>query len=137
MGDTLEELWISYNLLEKLKGIHVMKKLKVLYMSNNLVKEWGKNNMEYSLNTGNSATRVYYTPIWYSMKNDEKYRLALAYTSTILIIIMTCYELYIYFYMTGSSVGLLTPASAQTHALHCDVTTAMMSLGKRKFLTPL
>uniref|UniRef100_A0A2K5QEK6 Dynein axonemal light chain 1 n=1 Tax=Cebus imitator TaxID=2715852 RepID=A0A2K5QEK6_CEBIM len=36
VGDTLEELWISYNFIEKLKGIHVMKKLKILYMSNNL-----------------------------------------------------------------------------------------------------
>lgn len=42
VGDTLEELWISYNLIEKLKGIQCMKNLKVLYMSNNLVKEWGK-----------------------------------------------------------------------------------------------
>lgn len=42
VGDTLEELWISYNLIEKLKGIHVMKKLKILYMSNNSVKDWGK-----------------------------------------------------------------------------------------------
>lgn len=42
VGDTLEELWISYNFIEKLKGIHVMKKLKILYMSNNLVKDWGK-----------------------------------------------------------------------------------------------
>ncbi|CAG4980498.1 unnamed protein product [Parnassius apollo] len=40
LGDTLEELWISYNLIEKLKGINVLKNLKVLYMSNNLVKEW-------------------------------------------------------------------------------------------------
>jgi dynein light chain 1 len=40
LGDTLEELWISYNLIEKLKGVGVLKKLKVLYMSNNLVKEW-------------------------------------------------------------------------------------------------
>lgn len=40
MGDTLEELWISYNLIEKLKGVGVLKKLKVLYMSNNLVKDW-------------------------------------------------------------------------------------------------
>lgn len=44
MGDTLEELWISYNLIEKLKGIGVLKKLKVLYMSNNLVKEWAEFN---------------------------------------------------------------------------------------------
>ncbi|KAL0602053.1 Dynein light chain 1, axonemal, partial [Plecturocebus cupreus] len=42
VGDTLEELWISYNFIEKLKGIHVMKKLKILYMSNNLVKDWAE-----------------------------------------------------------------------------------------------
>ena len=29
MADTLEELWISYNNIEKLKGIGVLKKLKV------------------------------------------------------------------------------------------------------------
>ena len=29
VGDTLEELWISYNLIEKLKGINVLKKLRV------------------------------------------------------------------------------------------------------------
>jgi dynein light chain 1 len=29
VGDTLEELWISYNLIEKMKGIGVLKKLKV------------------------------------------------------------------------------------------------------------
>ena len=40
VGDTLEELWISYNQIEKLKGIGGMKKLKVLYMSNNVVKDW-------------------------------------------------------------------------------------------------
>lgn len=44
MGDTLDELWISYNLIEKLKGVGVLKKLKVLYMSNNLVKEWTEFN---------------------------------------------------------------------------------------------
>ncbi len=68
MGDNLEELWISYNGIEKLKGITVLKKLKVnhqykylnlieiifknffvvvailkvLYMSNNMVKDWGE-----------------------------------------------------------------------------------------------
>uniref|UniRef100_G3PIL9 Dynein axonemal light chain 1 n=1 Tax=Gasterosteus aculeatus aculeatus TaxID=481459 RepID=G3PIL9_GASAC len=40
VAGTLEELWISYNLIETLKGIESMKKLRVLYMSNNLVKEW-------------------------------------------------------------------------------------------------
>ena len=32
MGDTLEELWISYNMIEKLKGINVLKKLKVCHL---------------------------------------------------------------------------------------------------------
>lgn len=44
MADTLEELWISYNFIEKLKGIDVLKKLRVLYMANNLVKEWSEFN---------------------------------------------------------------------------------------------
>ncbi|XP_044515374.1 dynein axonemal light chain 1-like [Gracilinanus agilis] len=35
IGDTLEELWIYYNYIEKLKGIHVMKRLMILYISNN------------------------------------------------------------------------------------------------------
>ena len=35
----MTELWISYNLIEKLKGINVLKKLVVLYMANNNVKE--------------------------------------------------------------------------------------------------
>jgi hypothetical protein len=30
VGDSLEELWISYNNIEKLKGINVLKKLKVI-----------------------------------------------------------------------------------------------------------
>lgn len=40
VAETLEELWISYNLIEKLKGINVLKKLRVLYISNNLIKDW-------------------------------------------------------------------------------------------------
>ncbi|XDB65704.1 hypothetical protein AB1E18_019013 [Capra hircus] len=42
VGDTLEELWIPYSFIEKLKGTHVMKELKILYMSNNLVKDWAE-----------------------------------------------------------------------------------------------
>ena len=42
VADTLEELWISYNNIEKMKGVDVLKKLKVLYMSNNKVKDWGE-----------------------------------------------------------------------------------------------
>ncbi|EFN81950.1 Dynein light chain 1, axonemal [Harpegnathos saltator] len=42
LGDTLEELWISYNCIEKLKGVQAMRNLRVLYMSNNLVREWNE-----------------------------------------------------------------------------------------------
>lgn len=42
VADTLEELWISYNVIDKLKGIELMKKLKVLYMAHNSVREWGE-----------------------------------------------------------------------------------------------
>lgn len=42
VADTLEELWISYNFIEKLKGIEFMKKLRVLYMANNVVKDWAE-----------------------------------------------------------------------------------------------
>lgn len=44
LGDTLQELWISYNLIEKMKGINAMRNLRVLYMSNNLVREWNEFN---------------------------------------------------------------------------------------------
>ncbi|KAM4724814.1 dynein axonemal light chain 1 isoform 2-T2 [Anableps anableps] len=40
VGDTLEELWVSYNFIDKLKGVSSMNKLRVIYMSNNLVKDW-------------------------------------------------------------------------------------------------
>lgn len=42
LGDTLMEIWISYNSIEKMKGIQAMKNLRVLYMSNNLVREWNE-----------------------------------------------------------------------------------------------
>lgn len=42
LGETLEELWISYNLIEKMKGIQAMKNLRVLYISNNLIREWNE-----------------------------------------------------------------------------------------------
>lgn len=42
LADTLEELWISYNYIEKTKGIMGMHKLKVLYMSNNAIDSWSE-----------------------------------------------------------------------------------------------
>nr|CAD7589980.1 unnamed protein product [Timema genevievae] len=44
IGETLEELWLSYNLIEKIKGVGVLKRLKVLYLSNNIVKDWPEFN---------------------------------------------------------------------------------------------
>ncbi|GFR96805.1 dynein light chain 1, axonemal [Elysia marginata] len=44
VGDTLMQLWISNNNIEKLKGINVLKKLKILWMSNNKVAEWSEFN---------------------------------------------------------------------------------------------
>ena len=38
----MEQLWISYNQVEKLKGVSALKNLKVLYMSNNFVKDWAE-----------------------------------------------------------------------------------------------
>jgi hypothetical protein len=38
VADTLEELWISYNLIDKLTNIEKLTKLRVLYMSNNKVR---------------------------------------------------------------------------------------------------
>lgn len=36
----LEELWISYNKIDKLSGLDKLKNLKILYMSNNQVSNW-------------------------------------------------------------------------------------------------
>lgn len=42
VAETLAELWLSYNLIEKLKGLSSLKALKVLYISNNLIKDWAE-----------------------------------------------------------------------------------------------
>ena len=39
-GETLEQLWLSYNQIDKLKPIRNMTKLHTLYMAHNLVREW-------------------------------------------------------------------------------------------------
>jgi len=40
VGATLEELWISYNQIEKLDGLQPCVKLSVLFMSNNKIKSF-------------------------------------------------------------------------------------------------
>jgi len=40
VNDSLEQLWISYNNIDKLQGIEEMNQLKVLYISNNKIADW-------------------------------------------------------------------------------------------------
>jgi dynein light chain 1 len=40
--NTLQELWVSYNALEKLAGIERCSHLRVLYASNNKIKDWAE-----------------------------------------------------------------------------------------------
>jgi hypothetical protein len=40
VADTLEELWLSYNQIERVNGIECCKKLQVVYLSNNKIKAW-------------------------------------------------------------------------------------------------
>ena len=40
VADTLEELWISYNRIEKLTPLTKMRTLKTLFMAHNFVYQW-------------------------------------------------------------------------------------------------
>jgi dynein light chain 1 len=40
LSDTLEQLWISYNQIEKFKSINTLKKLRVFYFAYNQIKDW-------------------------------------------------------------------------------------------------
>lgn len=40
VGQTLEQLWLSYNIIEKLDGMNACIKLHTLYISNNKIKNW-------------------------------------------------------------------------------------------------
>ena len=40
VSQTLEELWISYNQIEKLDGLQALSKLTTLYVGNNKIKSW-------------------------------------------------------------------------------------------------
>lgn len=42
IADTLEELWMSYNLVEKLAGVEKLSNLRVLYLGNNKVRDWAE-----------------------------------------------------------------------------------------------
>lgn len=40
LAESLEQLWISYNIVEKLVGIEKCKRMKILYASNNKISSW-------------------------------------------------------------------------------------------------
>lgn len=44
LGETLEQLWISYNHIEKFKGINTLKKLRVFFFAYNQIKDWNEIN---------------------------------------------------------------------------------------------
>ena len=39
-AESLEQLWISYNQIDRMKPIRALQRLKILYMSHNYVREW-------------------------------------------------------------------------------------------------
>ena len=63
MADTLEQLWISYNSIEKLKGIEGMKKLKVLYMGYNSIKDWNEVSKLAALSKSLTDFNIYGNPV--------------------------------------------------------------------------
>ena len=42
LGSTLEQLWISYNQIEKFKGVNTLKRLRVFYFAYNQIKDWAE-----------------------------------------------------------------------------------------------
>mmetsp|Transcript_13252 Transcript_13252/g.19965 ORF Transcript_13252/g.19965 Transcript_13252/m.19965 type:complete len:162 (-) Transcript_13252:172-657(-) len=42
VAETLEELWLSYNQINSLDGVNVLRNLAVLYISNNQIKSWSE-----------------------------------------------------------------------------------------------
>lgn len=42
VGDTLVHLQLSYNFIERLKGVGVLRRLRFLDLSHNLVREWSE-----------------------------------------------------------------------------------------------
>ena len=50
IGNTLEELWLNHNMIEKLDGLQNCNKLVMLFISNNRIKAWDEIAKLASLN---------------------------------------------------------------------------------------
>ncbi|CAF1581629.1 unnamed protein product [Adineta ricciae] len=70
LNETLEELWISYNSIQKFDGILNMKKLRVLYISNNQIKDWSEIRHLASVDTLEDLV-LYGNPIHDEWKKGE------------------------------------------------------------------
>lgn len=71
----LEELWLSYNKIDKLSGLDKLKNLKVLYMSNNLISNWGE--IERLANQCPELVDVLFigNPIYNNASSEQDYRM--------------------------------------------------------------
>lgn len=70
----LEQLWISYNKIDKLTGLDKLKNLKVLYMSNNLINSWSEIDRLANQCPDLVDVLFYNNPIQQSEK-EEEYRI--------------------------------------------------------------
>ncbi len=71
----LEQLWISYNKIDKLTGLDKLKNLRVLYMSNNLIGQWSE--IDRLANQCPELVDVLFinNPIYTSAPSERDYRL--------------------------------------------------------------
>jgi dynein light chain 1 len=71
----LEQLWISYNKIDKLSGLDKLKNLKVLYMSNNQIAAWSE--IDRLANQCPELTDVLFinNPIHTNSPTEKEYRL--------------------------------------------------------------
>ena len=71
MADTLEELWISYNLIEKLTNVDKLTKLRVLYVSNNKVENYKELEKLTEL-SGLEELLLVGNPLWEAAEKPEE-----------------------------------------------------------------
>jgi dynein light chain 1 len=71
----LEQLWISYNKIDKLSGLDKLKGLKILYMSNNQIASWSE--IERLATQCPELTDVLFinNPIYTNAASEAEYRL--------------------------------------------------------------
>jgi dynein light chain 1 len=70
VGETLEELWLSYNLITSLDGLASLNKLTTLFISNNQIKAWSEIDKLAALPNLRDVLLVG-NPIYDGMSKDE------------------------------------------------------------------